>query len=114
MKSFSICASLAIVMLLLTGLAPAEDYAKPTKFHDAMEHEVGVWDADVSLWMEPGGDPQQSKAVETNEMLGKMWLLSKFEGEFGGQKFEGSVPISGKPYGCEAPNSAAAVAFAAT
>ena len=30
-----------------------------------------------------------SKGVETNTMLGGLWLVTEFKGEFGGQPFEG-------------------------
>jgi hypothetical protein len=75
----------------------AQDFAKPTKFHEAMAHDVGVWDADVSVWMSPEAEPAKSKAVETNEMLGKFWLMSKFEGEFGGEKFTGASVMGYDP-----------------
>ena len=38
----------------------------------------------------PGAEPMVSKGVEVNTMMtGGLWLLSKFEGDFGGMKFEG-------------------------
>ena len=69
----------------------------PTKQHQEMAHEVGVWDAEVSMWEKPDGEPMKSKAVETNKMLGKMWLMSEFEGEFGGQKFSGRMALGYDP-----------------
>jgi hypothetical protein len=87
----TLCRNIAAASLLLALplAAVAQEYAKPTKEHEGMTHEVGEWDADVSMWMEPGGEPQKSKAVEKNEMLGKFWLMSKFEGEFQGAPFTG-------------------------
>jgi hypothetical protein len=41
------------------------------------------------MCMTPDGPPMKSKAVETNKMLGKMWLLSEYEGEVAGEKFSG-------------------------
>ncbi len=91
MQRSLLCASLSALLLFsaLPLLAAAEEYTKPTEHHEAMTHEVGVWDADVTVWMAPDAEPEKSKAVETNEMLGKMWLMSRFEGEFGGEKFLG-------------------------
>jgi len=91
----------ALVLVLLSfalpRIASAQDYTKPTKEHEAMAEDVGTWDADVSVWMSPDGEPMKSKAVETNEMLGKLWLISKFEGDFGGEKFEGASAVGYDP-----------------
>lgn len=79
-----------LALLAMTPLAmAAENFMTPTKHHNEMARDVGVWDAEVSMWMEPESEPVKSKAVETNKMLGKMWLLSEFEGSFGGEKFSG-------------------------
>lgn len=78
-----------LATLLLAPVAQAEDYTKPTPEHAALAHDVGVWDAEVSMWMDPKGEPMKSKAVETNKMLGKMWLLSEYEGDVAGEKFSG-------------------------
>jgi hypothetical protein len=97
-RSFS-CTALVLVLLAvaLPRVASAEDYTKPTKEHEEMAEDVGTWDADVSMWMSPDGEPMKSKAVETNEMMGKLWLISKFEGDFGGEKFEGASATSYDP-----------------
>jgi hypothetical protein len=99
MKRTMLSASVGVALLYsaLPSIVAAEDYTKPTKQHEEMTHEVGVWDADVTMWMAPEAEPQKSKAVETNEMLGKMWLMSKFEGEFGGEKFEGRSAMGYDP-----------------
>ena len=39
--------------------------------------------------MAPGAPPAVSKGVETNRILGGMWLLTDFKSEFMGQPFEG-------------------------
>jgi hypothetical protein len=61
----------------------------PTKEHEAMHRDAGVWDADCTFWMTPGGEPVHSKGVETIRSLGKLWLVGDFEGEMGGAKFTG-------------------------
>ncbi|MCI0332750.1 MAG: DUF1579 domain-containing protein, partial [Planctomycetes bacterium] len=106
MQRSLLCTRLGVALLFsaLPLFAAAEDYTTPTEHHEAMTHEVGVWDADVTMWMAPDAEPQKSKAVETNEMLGRMWLMSKFEGEFGGEKFMGRSatgydPIKKKYFG---------------
>jgi hypothetical protein len=64
---------------------------KPTEEHKVLAAEEGTWDAVVKSYMgAPGAEPMVSKGVETNAMMaGGLWMISKFEGEFGGMKFEG-------------------------
>ena len=83
--------SCAFLLLALSPIdvARGENFSSATRQHQELNHEVGVWDAEVTMWMTPDAEPMKSKAVETNEMLGEMWLVSKFEGEFGGQKYSG-------------------------
>jgi len=60
-----------------------------TAEHKGLEHEVGTWDADSKFWMAPGTEPMTGKAVETNKLLGTMWMLSEFKGEVMGMPFSG-------------------------
>lgn len=86
-----------LLFLAMPAIAAAEDFTKPTKFHEAMAYEVGVWDGIVTMWMSPDSEPTESKAVETNELLGKMWLIGRFESEFDGQKFLGRSALGYDP-----------------
>ena len=62
---------------------------EPAKVAQALlASEEGTWDADVTMTL-PGMDPAKSKATETNRLIGGKWLISDFQGEFGGQKFQG-------------------------
>jgi hypothetical protein len=99
MQRTFLCTSLCVALLISAAstVAAAEDYTKPTKQHESMAYEVGTWDADVSMWMSPDAEPMKSKAVEKNELLGKMWLMSQFEGEFGGEKFTGRSALGYDP-----------------
>lgn len=63
---------------------------KPTKHHALLTKEVGVWDAEIKAYMgPPGTEPAISKGVEENHMLGDLWLISSFTGDFGGVDFKG-------------------------
>lgn len=99
MQRTLLCTSVGIALLFSAAstIAMAEDYTKPTKQHEAMAFEVGTWDAEVSMWMSPDAEPMKNKAVEKNELLGKMWLMSQFEGEFGGEKFTGRSALGYDP-----------------
>jgi hypothetical protein len=79
------------------ALLHAQPYTTPTKEHEQMAHEVGVWDAEVTMWETPDAEPMKSKAVETNKLLGKMWLMSEFEGQFGDTKFSGRSALGYDP-----------------
>lgn len=65
--------------------------ARPTEHHERLKREVGTWDATVKMWMGgPDAPAEESKGVETNTLFGGgLWLLTSFEGDFGGLKFEG-------------------------
>lgn len=74
----------AAALALTTSASFAQDFPKPGPEHDVLKKLVGTWDATMKF---AGGE---SKGVMTYKMdLGGLWLLSSFEGEFGGQKFAG-------------------------
>jgi len=60
-----------------------------TAEHKSLEYYVGTWDADSKFWMAPGTEPMTGKAVETNKLLGTMWMVSEFKGEVMGMPFTG-------------------------
>jgi len=80
--------SLALLLALMTsGVASAQ--GRPTAEHRALASEAGVWDAESKFWMAPGTDPLESKAVETNTMMGQFWMVSEYESDLGGMAFQG-------------------------
>lgn len=90
-----ICLCVAAAVLGASSGARAQEggppMPKPTDEHKVLAAEEGTWDAVVKSFMGgPDAEPMVSKGVETNTMMtGGLWLLSKFEGDFGGMKFEG-------------------------
>ncbi len=56
-----------------------------------MTRDEGTWDATIkSFNAGPDAEPAVSTGTEVNTvMTGGLWVLSKFEGDFGGMKFEG-------------------------
>ncbi len=54
-----------------------------------LKDSVGKWNAEIKMWAGPDQEPMTSKGSETNEMLGENWLVSNFEGDFGGAEFKG-------------------------
>jgi hypothetical protein len=106
MRRTLLCASFGCALLLsaLPVVAAAQDFMTPTEHHKAMAEDVGTWDGEVSMWHSADAEPMKSKGVETNKMLGKMWLLSEYEGDMGGEKFQGRSatgydPVKKKFYG---------------
>ncbi len=66
---------------------------QPTEHHKVLEKEKGSWKATTRLFMGPAGpvdEPMESTAKEVNEMMGGFWVVSTFEGNFGGMPFKGS------------------------
>jgi Protein of unknown function (DUF1579) len=64
---------------------------KPLPEHKILAADEGAWDATIKTFMRgPDAEPAVSKGSEVNEVLpGGLWVLSKFEGDFGGAKFVG-------------------------
>jgi len=76
---------LALVCCCLVFRAlPAAAQPKPGAEHDALKKFEGTWDATVAFM------GHESKGTAVYKLgLGGFWLTLDFQGEFGGQKFEG-------------------------
>ena len=71
------------------------ELAKPGPGHEAMAPMVGEWDVEATMWMEPGADPQKSKATSsTTWILGGRYALTKYSGSFG--EGEEQMPFEGR------------------
>ena len=84
----------------LTGAISAV-VPEPLIPHEQLAQEAGIWDAEMTMWTEPGGVPLTTTAIETNRMVGNFWLVSDFECEhepfpFSGQMQLGYDPLKGK------------------
>src|SRR5438552_8772342 len=63
---------------------------KPGPEHAILKREEAVWDARVEMQMGPPGTPAQvSTGLETNTLLGGLWLVSDFKGTMQAQPFQG-------------------------
>ncbi len=91
MKLLKALFGLCVFAPLLNTAAMAQAPVPPTAEHKILATEEGTWDAAVkSFEGGPNSEPAVSKGTEVNTLLpGGLWLVSKFEGEFGGVKFEG-------------------------
>ncbi len=89
-----ICLGAVAAVLAAPARSRAQEKApvpKPTAEHKVLATEEGTWDAAGKSYMGgPDAAPTDWKGVEVNAMMtGGMWMISKFEGEIDGQKFEG-------------------------
>lgn len=63
----------------------------PGAQHKALEPFIGTWSAEVAMYMDPSMPPMESTGTMVNSWIyGGRYLEHKFEGDFGGMKFEGS------------------------
>jgi hypothetical protein len=65
---------------------------KPGPEHELLKKDVGTWDATVENLMPPPGapaPPPPSKGVETNKLIGGLWLVTDFKSQMMGQPFQG-------------------------
>lgn len=60
-----------------------------TEQHAILQQEVGTWDAACKVWPTPDAEPAKFTGRETNELMGGLWLVSKFEGKLGDMPFTG-------------------------
>ncbi len=85
----SICV-LALLFVTNTAMFGQEYPMKPTEHHKVLHQDVGVWDADITMWMEgPDGKTTKSKGVETIKKYGELWTQSEFKYEFMGSPTSG-------------------------
>lgn len=83
------CLALSIASAFLAPSIFAQEPAKPGPEHEIFKEMEGTWDA-VMLMPGVPKDAPASKGTHVYKLeCGGLWLSSKFEGDFGGAKFEG-------------------------
>ncbi len=67
-----------------------QDYMTPGDVHKMIARSDGKWNADVSMWMKPGAEPEKSTGVcQIMMILGGRYQQSDFKGTMMGKPFEG-------------------------
>ncbi len=85
----AMCA-LAVLSLASAAAAQAPPVPQPGPEHAVLKSDVGTWDATVEMIVPPGAQaPPPSKGVETNTLLGGLWLVTDFKGDMMGSPFGG-------------------------
>ena len=70
-------------------------HMNPGEPHGVLAKVVGKWDYVMSMWMEPGGEPQKVPGTSEFEMiLGGRFLKQTLKGDFMGMPLEG-IGITG-------------------
>src|SRR4051812_3523771 len=60
----------------------AEQGGSPGPGHKALDQYVGNWKCEVKCWMDPNGQPQQSKGTaKIGWIMGGRYLQEEFHGE---------------------------------
>ncbi len=104
-----------LVVIVSARFCIAQEYpVAPRDEHKRLQANVGVWEADISIWAQgPDAEPMKSKGVEEVKMFGQLWNITDFEFEFMGapthghgtmgydpskKKYVGTWCESGSPY----------------
>lgn len=65
-------------------------YMTPGDMHAVLAKTEGEWKTEMTMWMDPAGQPMKTTGVATNKMiLGGRYQESHFKGDFMGQPMEG-------------------------
>jgi hypothetical protein len=65
-------------------------FSTPGSMHQMLAKDDGLWEGQVTHWMDANSKPQTSKSTATNRMImGGRYQLSEHSGCFGGMPFEG-------------------------
>jgi hypothetical protein len=84
LRSVGYLGSLSLALVVGSSVALGQTPATPGPEHAELKHMEGEWIATIKT---PGGD---SKGTSTFRMeCGGLWLVSDFNADFGGQKFQG-------------------------
>ena len=68
-----------------------------SKEHELLKKDVGVWTVNGKMFMPGTDEPMEFEGVETNEMLGEMFAVTDFRGDFGGMAFRGHGRVGFNP-----------------
>jgi hypothetical protein len=67
-----------------------QSYMTPGEMHKLLAQSDGEWTADISMWMDPNGQPTKSKGSMTNKMImGGRYQEGSYKGDMMGQPMEG-------------------------
>lgn len=75
-------------------MAKVKEVGSPGQGHINLQPLVGKWETQTKIWMDPKAAPQISKGKANHEwVLGKRFIKEEYQGEFGGEPFQGMGTI---------------------
>lgn len=84
-----VIALLCVAVAGISSVAVGQGPTPPQKEHALLKKDAGVWDAKGKMWMPGVPQAMEFEGVETNEMIGELWCITDFKGNFGGMEFRG-------------------------
>lgn len=91
---------MTVVCVLTIAATAGAQFPGASREHKLLKMEDGDWDAVVTMFMGPTGPydpPVKSKAKESNRLLGDLWVVSDFKGDFAGMPFTGHAQLGYDP-----------------
>lgn len=89
MKSMRLLLATTAVLVLTISGAWAQEFPKPSAEHEQLKLLAGEWDAQIKCH-QPGKGLEESKGTYSGKLdVGGFFLVTKFDGEIGGQPFQG-------------------------
>ena len=77
-------------ILALGTVSEAQNPFEATAEHKLRAGDVGDWDAELKTWQAgPDAEPTVEKGTETVKVMGDLWTISDFKGQFSGMDFSG-------------------------
>jgi hypothetical protein len=87
--SLVVCCSFAANLCAQDGPMPSQ----PTEHHKWLGQLVGEWNATSEAILAPGQPPLKFEGQESVRVLGGLWTISEYSGEFMGNKFTGVMTL---------------------
>ena len=71
-----------------------EEYMMPSEPHKILALENGKWNEEMTMWMEPGGEPMKNTMIAESKMIyGDRFQETTHKGDFMGMPFEGKSTL---------------------
>jgi len=71
-----------------------EDYMTPGEPHKMLALENGIWNEEMTMWMEPGAEPMKNTmSAESKMIYGDRYQETIHKGDFMGMPFEGKSTL---------------------
>lgn len=94
LKKLSVKSTLLAAALAFSATVGfAQELPKPGPEHAWLQQEVGEWDVETEIYMEPGKPPVVVKGTESIHPVGGFWTVSKIQSTMMDQPFTGMMTL---------------------